>query len=118
MLEDRFAQHDKVVVDKYNTPTGDYEMASWDYVLRPYANNETGPFTIYLPPVGKAKGRFYSIIARSADIINFITIADLGDSECWPGNILMDGKCDRALLYSDGLAWITALSTDHQDSPS
>jgi hypothetical protein len=51
-----------------------------------------------------AKGRFYSIVARRADAANTITIADLDDSECW-ADITLNGKCDRALLYSDGLLW-------------
>lgn len=105
-LEDRFAQHDKVVVDKYETPIADYIMSNYDYVLRPYADVGTGPFTIVLPPVSEAKGRWYSIICRNADAVNAITITDRDDSECWAGDITLDGKCDRALLYSDGLAWI------------
>jgi hypothetical protein len=104
-LEDKFAQHDKVIVDKYATPRADYAMRTYDYVLRPEAFPATGAFTIYLPPVSLAKGRFYSIIARRCDAVNTITIADLDDSECWPGDITLNGKCDRALLYSDGLSW-------------
>ena len=32
--------------------------------------------------------------------------ADKNDSECWLGDIVLNGKCDRCLLYSDGLAWV------------
>jgi len=63
-LEDRFAQHDKVVVDKFETPTQDFQMTTRDYVLRPYADETTGPFIVTLPPVGEAKGRWYSIISQ------------------------------------------------------
>jgi hypothetical protein len=106
MLEDRFAQHDKVIVDKYVNPIADYQMTTRDYVVRPAADTETGAITITLPPVAAAKGRFYSIVARNADGTNTITIQDHGDdSECWLGDIVFDGKCDRALLYSDGLCW-------------
>lgn len=106
MLEDRFAQHDKIPGDTFINPIADYEMRTWDYRLRPAADTDTGPITITLPPVAEAKGRFYSIIARNADAVNTITIEDNNDdSECWVGDIVMDGKCDRALMYSDGLAW-------------
>jgi len=105
-LEDRGAQHDKEVVDKYHAPNVDYQMSTLDYVMRPSADGITGPITIVLPPVAEAKGRFYSFVARKADVVNDITISDADDSECWIKDIVLDGKCDRALLYSDGLCWI------------
>ena len=115
-LEDRFAQHDKEVVDKYINPAADVQMAVWDYVVRPSANGDSGPWILTLPPVAEAKGRWYSIICRNADAINTITITDspgagglAGDSECWLGDIVFNGKCDRALMYSDGLAWLPAM---------
>ena len=109
-LEDRGAQHDKVVVDKYINPIVNFQMRTFDYVVRPLANAGTGPITITLPPVAEAKGRFYSIICRDADAVNTVTIADRDDSECWGGDIVMNGKCDRLLAYSDGLAWMVAFS--------
>ena len=105
-LEDRFAEHDKEVVDKFIDPAANVEMTTRDYVVRPSADNDTGPITVTLPPVSDAKGRWYSIIARNADAVNTITNQDDDDSECWVGDIVMNGKCDRCLLYSDGLAWI------------
>ena len=103
-LEDRGAQHDKVIVDKYIDPAGDQVMTTRDYVVRPYAIGH--PMVLTLPPVAEAKGRFYSIIARQATAVNTITVEDNNnDSECWPGDIVLDGKCDRLLMYSDGLAW-------------
>jgi hypothetical protein len=105
-LEDKNAQHYGEVVDKYNDPEVSYQMTTRDYVLRPQAYAFTGLIVITLPPVAEAKGRFYSIIARRADVFNTITITDKDDSECWLGDIVLDNKCDRALLYSDGLAWI------------
>ena len=104
-LEDRGAQHDKEVVDKYVDPEAYYEMTTRDYVVRPSADGDSGPIIIVLPPVADAKGRFYSIIARNADAVNTITIVDRDDSECWLGDLTMNGKCDRILAYSDGLAW-------------
>jgi len=110
-LEDRFAQHDKIPGDKFVNPIVDYQMRVWDYVVRPAADQHTGPITITLPSVAEAKGRFYSIICRNADPVNLVTIADRNDSECWLGDIAMNGKCDRLLAYSDGLAWLIAFST-------
>lgn len=105
-LEDRGAQHDKIPVDKYHDPNANYTMTTRDYVLRPSADAESGAISITLPPVAEAKGRFYSIICRNADAVNTITIQDNNDdSECWIGDIVMNGKCDRILMYSDGLAW-------------
>ena len=109
-LEDRFAQHDKVIVDKYVNPAADYYMTTRDYVVRPAADGDSGAFTIYLPPVAEAKGRFYSIVCRNADAVNTITVADLDDSECWAGDVTLNGKCDRVLAYSDGLCWFVAAS--------
>jgi len=111
MLEDRFAQHDKVIVDKFNDVGEDYQMKTYDYVMRPSADGTSGAITITLPPVAEAKGRLYSIICRNADAVNTVTIQDKDDSECWPGDITMNGKCDAVLLYSDGLAWLTITSS-------
>jgi hypothetical protein len=104
-LEQNNEQHYREVVDKYIDPNDDVYMTTRDYVVRPSADEDSGAITVYLPPVAEAKGRFYSIICRNADAANTVTIADLDDSECWPADIVMDGKCDRVLLYSDGLAW-------------
>ena len=104
MLEDRFAQHDKEVVDKYHNPNSNYEMSVRDYVLRPYADADSGPITITLPPVAEAKGRFYSVLCRGASWANSVTITDKGDSECWDDVILYD-NCHAMLWYSDGLYW-------------
>lgn len=105
-LEDRFAQHDKVIVDKYHDPNAAYLMTTRDYVLRPSADVISGPIILVLPPVAEAKGRWYSILARNADAVNTITVTHRDDSECWIADIVLNGKCDRLLLYSDGLAWI------------
>jgi len=102
-LEDRGAQHDKVIVDKFIDPVVAVAMTTRDYVVRPSA---AAAMVITLPRVAEAKGRWYSILARAATAVNTITITDHGsDSECWLGDIVLDGICDRALLYSDGLCW-------------
>lgn len=109
-LEQNNEQHYREVVDKYAAPIADYQMSTYDYVMRPSADGDTGPIILTLPPVAEAKGRFYSIIVRNADAVNTVTIADKDDSECWGGDIVLDGKCDRLLLYSDGLAWLPGLA--------
>lgn len=89
--------------DKYHDPGVSYAMTTRDYTLRPRTLH--APIVITLPPVAEATGRFYSIIARQADPVNTITIQDRDDSECWLADIVLNGPCDRVLLYSDGLAW-------------
>jgi hypothetical protein len=105
-LEQNNEQHYREVVDKYHDPLVDYQMTTRDYVMRPWTDGDTGPIVLTLPPVAEAKGRFYSIITRKADAVNTVTVADKDDSECWGGDIVLNGKCDRLLLYSDGLAWL------------
>ena len=102
MLEDKFAQLDKEVVDKFIDPTGSVAMSTSDYVVRPSAMN--APMLLVLPPVAEAKGRFYSIVVRHASAQNTITVTHKDDSECWL-DIVLTSKCDRLLMYSDGLFW-------------
>lgn len=104
-LEQNNEQHYREVVDKYVNPNASYQMTTRDYVVRPSADAGSGAIALTLPPVAEAKGRFYSIITRNADAVNTVTIQDKDDSECWIGDIVHNGKCDRSLLYSDGLAW-------------
>ena len=83
------------VADKSVFPIADYEMSVRDYVVRPAANGLSGAITITLPPVGKAIGKFYSIVCRNADAVNTVTVEDdNNDSECWNGDFVMNGKCD------------------------
>jgi len=109
-LENKGMQH-QVVVDKYIDPAVTTYMTVRDYVVRPEADEYSGAILLFLPPVAEAKGRFYSIITREADAINTVTIKDLDDSECWDGDVTLNGKCDKVLFYSDGLAWIVCNST-------
>jgi hypothetical protein len=101
MLEDRFAQHDKEAPDKYIDPGVSVDMSTLDYVVRPTLSAVST--TIVLPPVSEAKGRFYSIVCRALNG-KTVTITDRDDSECW-ADIVMNSKCDRLLMYSDGLFW-------------
>ena len=102
-LEQNNEQHYREVPDKYIDPAATVQMTTRDYVVRPSA--ATAAIIVTLPPVADAKGRFYSIIVRNASVVNTVTIADKDDSECWPGDIVLNGKCDRLLMYSDGLSW-------------
>ena len=104
-LEQNAEHHYRGVVDKYHDPRSHYQMTTRDYVMRPAANNLTGVIQITLPPVAEALGRFYSIVARDADGDNAIVINDKGDSECWLTPIILTAKCQKVLLYSDGLCW-------------
>ena len=104
-LEDKHREQ-TTVVDKSVFPVANYTMSVRDYVVRPSATPASGPFTIELPPVGKARGKFYSIVARNADAVNAITLTDNNsDSECWEGDFTLNGKCDAYLMYSDGMKW-------------
>jgi len=118
-LEDRGAQHDKEVVDKYIDPAASVEMSTRDYVVRPSAL--TAPMVLVLPSVAEAKGRFYSIVVRAADPVNTVTVTDKDDSECWV-DIVLNSACDRVLLYSDGLFWhplasLTSIAPSGYDYP-
>jgi len=109
-LEHNNEQHYREVVDKYVNPVADYAMTTRDYVVRPAVGPTTGPITVTLPPVAEAVGRWYSIVCRDADVINTVTITHNNDSECWANDIVFNGKCDRCLFYSDGLAWYPGCS--------
>ena len=109
-LEQNNEQHYREVVDKYVDPNASYEIKTYDYVIRPSADGDSGAIVLTLPRVAEAKGRFYSIICRNADAVNTVTIQDRDDSECWANDIVLNGKCDRCLLYSDGLAWMPSFT--------
>jgi hypothetical protein len=112
MLEQNNAQQQGIPTKNFAAPTTTYQMTPYDFVLRP--DSSGGAFTITLPPVAECAGRWYSILVRLAG--NNITVADKDDSECWPGDITLDTKCDRLLLYSDGMTWLSFLGA--LNSPS
>lgn len=98
-------REDNVVVDKFVAPNADYTMSVRDQVMRVFADEDSGPIVITLPPVASAGGKFFAIVARDADGLNTVTIQDNNnDSECW-NDLTMDGVCDEVLLYSDGMKW-------------
>ena len=104
-LEQNNEQQYREVVDKYVNPVVSYQMTTRDYVVRPSANEASGAITITLPPVAEAKGRFYSILARLADMTNTITITSKGDDEEWEGDAVLYAKGQGQLFYSDGITW-------------
>ncbi len=61
-----------------------------------------GTFTCYLPSVGEAKGKFYSITL--VDDGGNVTVADQDDSYDWSDQSLTADD-DGVLLYSDGMKW-------------
>ena len=103
-LEPRFIEQD-TVRDKIVFVTADRTLEIYEQVVRVSADGDSGANTITLPSVSNATGKIFSIVCRNADGTNDVTIQDQDDSECWAGDITLDGKCDRALLYSDGMTW-------------
>jgi len=56
-----------------------------------------------LPPVGEAKGKIYSIIARNG-ATNATTVIDQGDSEVAVSDA-MSSSPTTGVYYSDGTCW-------------
>jgi len=103
-LENRGAQHQMAVVDKYHNPDEDYQMTTRDYVLRPTV--DAAAITITLPPVAEAKGRFYSFkVTGNVSVALPVTLQDQDDSEGWEGDIVLKTSGASQLLYSDGRKW-------------
>lgn len=81
----------------------------YDQMVRCSASPSTGAYTITLPRVEQARGRFYAIFATDADGTNAITVQDQDESQDW-SDITLNGANDGVLLYSDGQKWWTAVS--------
>jgi len=79
--------------------------------IRCEANATTGAYTLTLPRVAEAQGRRYYIVCRDADAVNAITVTHDNDSECWEGDVTLNGKCDRAIFESDGHCWFRCCET-------
>jgi len=106
MLDERFAQHDKIPGDKFVNLDANYTIRSWDYVVRASVDSDSGNIVITLPPVAEARGRSYSIVCRSAADAATITVEDNNsDSEAWGGDYVLDTTGDKVLCHSDGLTW-------------
>jgi len=62
-----------------------------------------GTFTLTLPPVAEAAGKFYAI--HLIDDGGDVTVQDQDDSYDWGGDYTLDADADGVLLFSDGLKW-------------
>ena len=69
-----------------------------------------GAFTITLPSVVEAVGRFYSIYMVARNGSENITIADKSD-DSGLSDITLNLAADQVLLYSDGNIWHTVASS-------
>ena len=86
-----------------STNTSD-TLEVYEQFVRIDTNTNSQAFTLTLPPVSLAKGKFYAIAADVASG-NAITIQDRDDSEDWSDISTMDATDDAVLLYSDGKRW-------------
>lgn len=73
-------------------------------MVRVTSNTTYPSWTLTLPPVAKAQGRLFSIIATIANA-QAVTVTSQGDSDSFPGDFTLDTDNDRVLLYSDGEIW-------------
>ncbi len=102
-LEQNNEQHYREIVDKYHDPFANFQMRTWDYVLRPYVDGAA--ITVTLPPVTEAKGRFYSIMAgANVNNTNNVTITAIGSAD-WPEDVVLNEEGRGVIFYSDGLKW-------------
>jgi len=84
-----------------------YELAPWETTVI-IDSNAVSAFTVYLPPVGEAKGKIYCITLVA--YTNAVTVTHLDtDSEDFHGGstISLNANYDRVALYSDGTHWWT-----------
>ena len=105
MSLEKTAMEQREVPQKEQTFTAAGQIHVSTARVRLYADAVSGPYTVVLPPVAEAQGRDYFIVARQATAINFITVTHDNDSECWEGNVVFNGKCDKAIFRSDGQCW-------------
>jgi len=71
-------------------------------------NTASDDWSLTLPPVAEAAGRFLSIYATIANS-KTVTVQDQDDSVGWT-DLTLDTDDDHALLYSDGLRWCVILN--------
>ena len=94
------------VLDKFAKKTADATLNVRETLV--YADSTDGAFTITLPPVGEAKGLFFSIY-MTADGGN-VTIADGDDSQGWDGDYTLDAVDEGKCFFSDGVGWWTFIA--------
>ena len=80
--------------------TAAHTLAVYEQVA--LVDSTLGAITLTLPPVGEAKGKFYSILFQTDN--GDLTVQDQDDAYDWTDLTVNDaGEC--LLLYSDGLKW-------------
>lgn len=106
--QDRVASelyHPKVtIIDSNDVSSSAVYLKAYETVVRATANTASDDYTLYLPPVVEAAGKFYAIHGTIANS-KTITLADLDDSDDWDGDYTIDADNDGILLYSDGVRW-------------
>ena len=110
MLEDKDREQTEIV-PKYRHVTAACQLTIYNHRVRFTANPASGAYEVVLPPVAEAAGMRYFLVARLADVVNAVTITHDDDSECWEGDITLDGACDRVILESDGMCWFQCCET-------
>ena len=110
MLEKTFSEQQSVP-QKETHFTAAGQIAVRTGRVRLSADVVSGPYIVTLPRVAEAQGRRYYIVCRNADAVNTITLTHDLDSECWEGDIVFNGKCDRAIFESDGQCWFQCCET-------
>jgi len=78
-------------------------MEVFEQVVLVDTDTVDGTFTVTLPPVAEAAGKFYSITL--IDDGGNLTVQDQDDSIGYAGDFVFDADAEALLLYSDGLAW-------------
>ena len=81
-----------------------YNLAVWETMV--FIASSANSFTIYLPEVAEAKGKFYSIHLVTANS-KTITMEDLASGSMdWAAVAdTLTADADRLLYYSDGYSW-------------
>lgn len=102
--QSRFASDQ--VINKVLYPEADVEMTVNDQVVRAKTTPAGSAFTITLPSVVEARGRFYSVNMLARNGSKNITIEDKEDDSAI-SDITLNARYDRVLMYSDGFCWFT-----------
>ena len=95
------AINDGMVVDNYSIKTAAATLNIREQ--RVDCDSTLGAFTVTLPPVGLAEGKFFGIYLTVDG--GDITIQDQDDSIGWDGDYTLDDVGDGYLFYSDGKSW-------------
>ena len=103
--------HGDQVINKATYPEATVSLGVYDQVVRASTvSGGGGAFTITLPSVVEAKGKFYSLYMVARNSTEDITIADKAD-DSGLSDITLNLAADQVLLYSDGFIWHTVASS-------